>query len=300
MSRRQWTLLLVSDHETGVQQYRFSREFVRLAVAILLVAVSAISSFATAYIMKLRQPAQTARLEQKNEALKSEVKEIRSNVDELNAHLELLAKQDEKFRLVAGLDPINPDVEKVGIGGPGGEKMSDPLTASTADRVSEMLRKARLLSFSWREAKETYDTKTARMKATPSIMPTTGFITSGFSRNRWHPILEYSRPHEGVDITAPTGTPIVAAAKGVVIRSGWDNDYGNLVEIDHGYGVSTRYAHASKVLVHRGETVERGQRIALVGETGLAVGPHVHYEVRINGKPANPLKYFLNAAVIVD
>lgn len=301
MTRRQWTLLLVSDHETGVRQYRFSRDMVRLAVAVLFVAVSTFSSFATAVVMKRREPNQTVRLEQKNAALKSEIKDIRKQIISLNTHLDLLAKQDEQFRLVAGLEPLSDDVKRVGIGGPGGgEIMEDAAAASAASHVSELLRRARLLSFSWREAKTTLDDKTERMQSTPSIVPTTGFFSSGFSRNRFHPILQYARPHEGVDITAPKGTPIVAAAKGVVLRAEYDRDYGYVVDIDHGYGVSTRYAHASKTLVRRGQAVTRGERIALVGETGLAVGPHLHYEVRLNGKPANPLKYFLNTNAIVD
>ncbi|HUP87931.1 MAG TPA: M23 family metallopeptidase [Longimicrobiales bacterium] len=251
--------------------------------------------------MKHREPTQTVRLEQKNAALKSEIKDIRKQIISLNTHLDLLAKQDEQFRLVAGLEPLSEDVKRVGIGGPGGsEIMEDAAAASAATHVSELLRRARLLSFSWREAKSTLDDKTERMQATPSIVPTNGFFTSGFTRNRFHPILQYARPHEGVDITAPKGTPIVAAAKGVVLRAEYDRDYGYVVDIDHGYGVSTRYAHASKTLVHRGQAVTRGERIALVGETGLAVGPHLHYEVRLNGKPANPLKYFLNTNAIVD
>ena len=121
MSRRQWTLLVVSDTETTVRQYRFSKEVVRLAIAIVLVGVSTFSSVATALVMKQREPLQTVRLEQKNRLLQSEIKDIRKQVTSLDAHLDNLAKQDEHFRLVAGLEPLSADVQRVGIGGPGGE-----------------------------------------------------------------------------------------------------------------------------------------------------------------------------------
>jgi murein DD-endopeptidase MepM/ murein hydrolase activator NlpD len=110
---------------------------------------------------------------------------------------------------------------------------------------------------------------------------------------RSHPILHVARPHEGIDITAPAGTPIEAPGAGVVVKAGWEGGYGNTVELDHGYGIVTRYAHASRLAVRKGQRVERGDVIAYVGRTGLAVGPHLHYEVHVNGRPVNPLRYIL-------
>lgn len=311
MARRQWTLLVVDDSETAVKQYRFSKEAVRFCIALALVAISALSSTTTAFVMKRLAPQQTVELQKKNDLLKAEIKDIDKQVASLNAHLDNLAKQDEHFRLVAGLDPLDEDVQRVGIGGPGSDdavrsdlrkldRGAAELAGTTGEHVSELLRRARLLSFSWREAKDTLELKNERMLSTPSIMPTNGYFSSAFSRSRWHPILDRPRAHEGVDITAPSGTPIVAAAKGTVIRVGYEGDYGMMVEIDHGYGLATRYAHASKTLVRRGQVVKRGERIALVGETGLASGPHVHYEVLVNGKPANPRKFFMNVNAIAD
>lgn len=311
MGRRQWTVLLVSDRETGIKQYRFSREVVRLGIAIILVAVSALSSLATTFVVKRRLPQATAELQQKNELLKSEIAAIQKQVLSLDVHLDDLAKQDEHFRLVAGLDPLNEDIRRVGIGGPDAARPSverlskmdreaGELASVTHGQVGELLRRARLLSFSWREARDTLEDKHDRLKATPSIVPTSGYLTSPFSRNRMHPIYNRARPHEGVDITAPTGTAIVAAADGVVRGAGYEGNYGNMVEVDHGFGVVTRYAHASKLLVRQGQRVARGDKIALVGMTGLAVGPHLHYEVHVNGQPTNPRKYFFEIDAIAD
>jgi murein DD-endopeptidase MepM/ murein hydrolase activator NlpD len=97
--------------------------------------------------------------------------------------------------------------------------------------------------------------------------------------------------HEGLDFTANTGTPIRAAADGIVEASGQTQAYGNIVKLNHGSGLETRYAHASKLLVKQGERVVKGQVIALVGSTGRSTGPHLHYEIRLNGHPLDPRKY---------
>ncbi len=114
--------------------------------------------------------------------------------------------------------------------------------------------------------------------------PARGTITSRFGQ-RW------GRLHTGVDIAAPQGSPIYAADGGTVIFSGWESGYGYLVKIDHHNGYVTYYGHASKLLVKKGDKVAKGQKIALVGSTGHATGPHVHFEVRKNGVPVNPLPY---------
>ena len=120
------------------------------------------------------------------------------------------------------------------------------------------------------------------------VRPVPGGIVSNYGM-RFHPILKRSRLHAGVDMSGSTGTPIVAAAAGTVVYAGRMRGYGNVVVVDHGGGVSTLYAHCSAVLVNDGATVARGQNIARVGATGLATGPHLHFEVRKNGSPVNPL-----------
>ncbi|MBX3097673.1 MAG: peptidoglycan DD-metalloendopeptidase family protein [Fimbriimonadaceae bacterium] len=122
------------------------------------------------------------------------------------------------------------------------------------------------------------------------IRPVGGRISSNFG-NRRHPILGTTRLHAGMDFASGSGTPIKAAASGTVVTSGSMRGYGNTVIIDHGGGYSTLYGHCSRLMVRAGQRVNQGQTIAAVGSTGLSTGPHLHFEIRVNGRPVNPASY---------
>ena len=125
-------------------------------------------------------------------------------------------------------------------------------------------------------------------------LPVHGRVTSGFG-NRFHPILGYVRFHDGVDLAASAGTPIVAAADGRVVGAGWRGGYGQQVQIAHAGGVDTLYGHMSRIAAYAGENVRKGQVIGYVGSTGLSTGPHLHFEVTRNGRPVNPMSVKLDS-----
>lgn len=134
---------------------------------------------------------------------------------------------------------------------------------------------------------------------TGMMMPANGPITSYFG-NRYHPILHFTRFHAGVDIGAGWGSPIVAAADGQIVAAGWGGGYGREVQIAHGGGVISLYGHMSGIVAQPGSYVHRGQLIGYVGSSGLSTGPHVHFEVRLNGSPVNPLGVRFTSAPVVD
>jgi murein DD-endopeptidase MepM/ murein hydrolase activator NlpD len=167
-------------------------------------------------------------------------------------------------------------------------------------QIDALTRRASELAQSFRTVSDTLTKNLERLANTPSIMPTTGWLSSHFSQSRLHPILHENRPHEGIDVSAPMGAPIIAPAMGVVREVGFVNGYGNAFEIDHGNGIVTRFAHCSRIVVRSGQRVSRGQLIATVGNTGLTIGPHLHYEVHVNGKPVDPLRYVLPEKLAED
>ncbi|MCK9216782.1 MAG: M23 family metallopeptidase [Firmicutes bacterium] len=134
--------------------------------------------------------------------------------------------------------------------------------------------------------------KVAYLKAKPSIKPVQGKITAGYGYRKNPFSGRGSEFHKGVDIATRTGTPVVATADGTVTYSGWKSGYGNMVIISHGYGFITVYAHNSKLLVKIGDKVNRGQQISRVGSTGRSTAPHLHYEIKLNGKNVDPARYF--------
>ena len=247
-------------------------------------------------------------LERENQLLAGEIQRLRERLTGLHDTLSAFSERENELRLLAGLTPTDVGVQQAGIGGPAGEWSERDSLAAVGPAGAQALaarmdmdvltRRANILVRSISEAYDSLSSHQARFAATPSIMPTKGWLTSAFAGERSHPILHLARPHEGIDVTAPMGAEIEAPAAGVVTEVKWVDGYGNMMTIDHGYGLVTRYAHCSKILVARGTRVRRGQRVALIGSTGISTGPHLHYEVWVNGTPVNPMKYVLPEAIV--
>jgi murein DD-endopeptidase MepM/ murein hydrolase activator NlpD len=161
-------------------------------------------------------------------------------------------------------------------------------------RYGYMIKKAQNLEVDIQDLYEHLHDKRSRLRSTPMGKPTrrVGWITSRFGW-RISPYHGRRKMHEGVDVAAPYGTPVYATADGLITYAGVKGGFGKVIAVDHGYGVQTYFGHNSKILVRRGEKVKRGQIIARVGSTGRSTGPHVHYEVRVNGVAVDPNPYLL-------
>ena len=287
----------------GALHYLPSLAAVVVTVLTVLVMLVAIDGSARFQVVKLRG---------EKAAISREVESIRTRVAQMEGSIDGFIETDELFRLLAGLNPIDPEIFEVGVGGPGmttpeSEPMweADPVTAeavfATSYDLSALERRASLLSESMTEAMESLVANYALLEATPSIVPTAGqgieMVSSTFSQARLHPISHEELPHVGMDFSAVEGTPIVSAAKGVVSYAAWKSGYGYTVEVDHGFEIMTRYAHASKLLVGRGQAVARGEILAQVGRTGTTTASHLHYEIWVHGVAKNPVDYILNGVI---
>lgn len=221
---------------------------------------------------------------------------LAEKIGALSQDLERVRKFDSKLRLM-----MNMDKEPTDIGDEPGDfsrtylplhrqqlasrKMQDFLDKLSESTRLEEVRQQDLLR-ALRANKNVLPTL-------PTIWPITGFISSSFG-GRMSPFGHGSQFHRGLDIAARIGTPIVAAGDGTVILAGQDGAYGISVEVNHGSGVVTKYAHMQRTAVSDGEWVRRGQILGYVGMTGRTTGPHLHYEVRLNGAPVNPMRYILD------
>jgi murein DD-endopeptidase MepM/ murein hydrolase activator NlpD len=306
MSQQRWTLLLMRGKDCDVKQFSVSPRTAYFAAGSLVVMLTTITGLGVSIGLGGAARLEARRLQSQNSVLSTTLEGLQQRVAGLEGTLGELASMDDQIRILAGLDAIQEDVLQVGVGGPGlSVPQSHPLYATdetlgeTAFAVTYDLnaleRRARLLDESLAEAKESMTLHKDLLESTPTILPAGGVVSSRYSARRYHPIRNRAMPHEGVDFAAPRGSPILAAAKGRIVRAGSFAGYGLMVEIDHGFGFVTRYGHASKLLVRVGQTVGRGEVIANVGSTGIATGPHVHYEVRLNGQPQNPLNYVLQS-----
>jgi biotin carboxyl carrier protein len=308
MAKRRWTLVLVPHGSEPSRILEVSYNVLRLAAAAAggVVILALLAGYAT--ISHTTDLSHAARLQQENASLSRQIGELHGRLISLTDTITTISQRDARIRVLANLEPIDPQVQAAGIGGPAGASdlnlsgLTGIARRSAEVRVDlgALIRRANLLASSFKEAADSLALHSARLAATPSIMPTQGWLSSAFSAMRTHPILHMARPHEGIDVSAPMGSPIEAPAAGVVTDAGWENGYGNTITINHGFGIVTKFAHASKLLVKTGQRVSRGQRIALVGNSGLATGPHLHYEVHVNGRPVNPLKYVLPEGVVTD
>ncbi|MEK9720281.1 MAG: M23 family metallopeptidase [Quisquiliibacterium sp.] len=223
---------------------------------------------------------------------------VRQNIDALAVRLgELqarLTRLDAIGERVGGLLGLGVNDSAGTIPGRGGAlpSISQPLSmselSSEIDRVGRLIER-RDEQLGLVESEIVLRQTMARLL--PSSHPLDGALPGSRFGWRIDPFDGRRAMHEGIDFTAPTGTPIVAAGAGVVVFAAWHPQYGRMVEIDHGEKLVTRYAHASKLLVKVGDIVHRGERIALVGSTGRSTGPHLHFEVRVDDKPRDPLVF---------
>ncbi|HEU4685486.1 MAG TPA: M23 family metallopeptidase [Nitrospira sp.] len=184
-------------------------------------------------------------------------------------------------------------VEGVKSGSAGAQVGEQEIVASVKDGIEWLSREAKAQEQNLQELSLAAEQKSSRWAATPSIWPVKGWVTSGFGP-RVSPFTEKPAWHDGLDIGAAANAPVQAPAQGRVTTVGFDPKLGNTVKLDHGYGIETLYGHLAKSLVKEGQRVKRGDVVGLVGSTGLATGPHLHYMVKVNGQTLDPTKYILD------
>ncbi|MCI0697957.1 M23 family metallopeptidase [candidate division KSB1 bacterium] len=272
-------------------------------VVMLLLVGSSIALFTDAY-----HNVRISSLSKTNQTLTNQLQQLNNKVTRIEAQMQIVERDGDDLRKRVGFAPIDEDWRKVGIGGASEE--NPELNALPADlknqtkqvnlAVDALERRIKLHFDNAKEVREKLREDSTRIKHTPSIRP----VLEGYGRFtdkfgiRLDPFIDRPKHHDGVDVSAEPGTEVYATAAGRVEKA--ENSYrpgqgfGKMVVIDHGNGLRTLYGHLSKVLVKVGQVVDRWDVIGLVGETGRATGPHLHYEVWVDGKAINPETHILN------
>lgn len=241
-------------------------------------------------------------------ALRIENSELEAKYDVLSRQLDealgvledLQQRDDNLYRVILQTDPISPYIRKSNQRNINRyehlEEMANAdMIIENAQKIDYLKRQLYIQSKSYDEIITLCKQNDERLQCIPAIQPVANkdlkYTASGYGR-RIDPIYKTVKFHHGMDFSANTGTPVYATGNGTVTSSGWESGYGITIEIEHGFGYQTRYAHLSKTQVRRGQKVKRGEIIGLVGSTGKSTGPHLHYEVVNKGRKVNPVNYY--------
>jgi murein DD-endopeptidase MepM/ murein hydrolase activator NlpD len=239
-------------------------------------------------------------LQREKKQLIAQYQNLNTELTNINNSLQDLKERDENiYRIIFEADPIPTSIRSAGFGGSDRyERLrgfdNSELIVETARQLDKIKNKLNIQANSYAEIYNLARKKAEELQCIPAIMPVSSektYITSYFGY-RFHPILRRHMMHDGVDFAGQIGTKIYAPGDGVVEQTSFTGGYGRVLTINHKFGYKTRYAHLYKILVKRGQKVKRGQVIATLGSSGLATGPHLHYEVHKDGVKVNPLHYY--------
>jgi murein DD-endopeptidase MepM/ murein hydrolase activator NlpD len=291
MTRKEHTIIFVPHARARFRQFRVSSRLLYAVAGGVLLSVLLGATFSVLWVQSIRKNREVS-------ALVAENKDLRSRAGSLNSKLETIEKQLAEFEdrtrrlsIVAGLSAVHES----GTGGVGGLTALpvDP-GASLEAGLAEAGRRGAILSSRLKLVEKRLTLQADQLALTPTLAPTAGVLTAGFGV-RSDPFTGQPEFHTGIDISTPSGNRILAPANGTVVKVAYEKGYGRVVQISHGYGVTTLYGHLMATRVAEGQRVKRGDLVGLVGSTGRSTGPHLHYEVHRETKPVNPLDYVLNA-----
>lgn len=306
------TFMFIPESQSSIKSYRMPLWFPRFVTAsIVLLVAASIVSFSLLSSLRLQYEASKNEIKELtaiNSSQRVEIEKLQKSSEQVRKQLEENSKMLEEVKKAVGL-PTDTTVENTEItpislktlstkestvnkdSGKPNPDMSDKLSSIESDFAS-LVDKIALQKKEITDALGPIKSRLAYLMAKPSIAPVAASITAGFGYRKNPFTSRGSEFHKGIDFAASYSQTVVATGDGIVIFSGWNAGYGRMVIISHGYGLTTLYAHNSKLLVKQGDKVKKGQAISKAGNTGRSTGTHVHYEVKLNGKNVNPANYF--------
>ena len=302
MDNESFSVLIFGQGASRSRHLKVRKKTLKIGCYLVAFALLSGTFFLCDYIQVKKKAFELSRLREETEAQRSQLHFFSGRIESLEKQLSKLKDLDRKIRIIANLEKDQEPGSFLGMGGPSPSDIRDKLKAGEDEKglvrqmkadVDRLQSEAESQEGSLSELERLLQGKKAMLAHTPSIWPTHGWVTSGFGF-RANPFTGLTQMHEGLDISNRVGTPVFATADGVISVVGNDWAHGKTLLISHGFGMVTRYSHLHKVLVKVGEKIKRGDKVAEIGTTGKTTGPHLHYEVRLNGIPVNPKRYILD------
>ncbi|MEE9911117.1 MAG: M23 family metallopeptidase [Deltaproteobacteria bacterium] len=299
MSDNFFTLMIIPRRKSTVTKISLSSNLVRGLFIGSILAVLLTLYVVYDYAGIKRERAELTRLRQQTAEQAKEISVLAVKVDEFADRMEAFKQFDKKLRILATNQVGRDKKIPLGIGGSNSEqiRLRELLDQDKEKLVSEMHKSIGQLNDDANERETSFNEllkflreQKSLLAATPSAWPVRGWVTSEFG-SRENPFASGVEFHKGMDIATRIGKEVIAPADGLVVEASYRSDDGNIVRIDHGYGVSSSYAHLSKHAVKQGARIKRGDLIGYVGDTGRSTGAHLHYAVFVNKIPVNPRKY---------
>jgi septal ring factor EnvC (AmiA/AmiB activator) len=320
-----YTVVIFRGSTAKPLRFNFPRTFVRRAAIVGVLLLIGQLALIGQYVIRTSQVWELQTIRQELTTAKEQTTSFSNSLEDLKRRVQAMKDVNEKLRVMLGLESLKPedylngqggDETPVNRDGEGGQDVSlesdgegdqtatlevsetyhfwpqdlaDQVRLKIVSLQQEAVHQERSLEELTVVAKE----RSTRWNSTPSVWPVKGWITSGFGP-RTSPFTGQLANHDGLDIGAPPNAPIFAPASGRIKVTGFDPRMGNLVAIEHGYGIETQYGHLARILVKNGQKIKRGEMLGLVGSTGLSTGPHLHYMIKVNQRPVNPRRYILD------
>jgi murein DD-endopeptidase MepM/ murein hydrolase activator NlpD len=297
-----FNILIFGQKTSKTRHLRIHKKTFKIGLYLLAFGLLSTIFFFCDYIQVRKKTFELNHLRFETQEQRSKIHFFSSKIEDLEGQLSKLKDFDKKIRIIANLEKGHETTSFMGMGGPSpsdvreklkGEKDEKGLVQQMRTDIERLKSEAASREESLSELERLLQTKRDVLVSTPSIWPVQGWVTSGFGF-RANPFTGLTQMHEGMDISNRIGTLIVATADGIISDIGSDWAHGRILVISHGFGMMTRYSHLNKVLVRVGQKVKRGDKIAEVGMSGKTTGPHLHYEIKLNSIPVNPMRYILN------
>jgi murein DD-endopeptidase MepM/ murein hydrolase activator NlpD len=302
MGSKNTTIVFLPGGSNKTRKINVPNGLVHIICFVILLSALGIGWLISDYRKTKTQLPELNQLRKENRSQKIHLITLSKKINQINQRMAKLQEFERKIRVMTSLEPSVDQDHFLSLGGSSMNTLKPDYQLQEVHRglirqMHESLRNLEteiaVTSLSQEELSDFLQEQKSILASTPSICPTEGWFSSGFGY-RISPFTNQREFHKGLDIGTRVGTPIIAPADGLAVFVGREGSFGKMIVINHGYNMVTRYGHLHEIQVKKGQYVKRGQVIGTVGKTGRCTGPHLHYEVLVNGVPVNPLRYILD------